>query len=165
MFNDAMLGKQVWRLFHVRNSLVFKVLSTKYFPSSNIFDAELSLRCSFAWKSIMQTRDGVLKGARWRVGNGVNIQIWQHRWLPIEGGGKVLSPQWDPSLQVVCDLFLPGSRIWNEELIDQSFYSWEAKIIKSIPVSKYVAADALIWPLSSNGEYTVRSAYKLLVGL
>ena len=77
----------------------------------------------------------------------------------------MLSPQWDPSLQVVRDLFLPSLRIWNEELIDQIFYSWEAKIIKSIPVSKYVAADALIWPLSSNGEYTVRSAYKLLVGL
>ena len=76
MFNDAMLGKQVWRLFHVRNSLVFKVLSTKYFPSSNIFDVEPSLQCSFAWKSIMQARDGVLKGAGWRVGNGVNIQIW-----------------------------------------------------------------------------------------
>ena len=39
MFNDAMLGKQVWRLFHVRNSQVFKVLSAKYFPLGNIFDA------------------------------------------------------------------------------------------------------------------------------
>ena len=92
MFNDEMLGKQVWHLFHVRNSLVFKVLSTKYFLSGNIFDAELSPRCSFAWRSIMQARDGVLKGARWRVSDGVNIQIWQHRWLLIEGGGRVLSP-------------------------------------------------------------------------
>ena len=68
-------------------------------------------------------------------------------------------------MQIVCDLFLPSSRIWNEELIDQSFYSWKVEIIKSIPVSKYAAADALIWHLSTNGEYTVRSAYKLLVGL
>ena len=48
MFNDAMLGKQVWQLFHVRNSLVFKVFQAKYFPSSNIFDAEVSPHCSFA---------------------------------------------------------------------------------------------------------------------
>ena len=113
----------------------------------------------------MQARDGVLKGARWRVSDGVNIQIWQHRWLPIEGGGRVLSPQWDSSLQMVRDLFLPGSRIWNEELIDQCFYPWEAEIIKGIPISKYAAVDALIWPLSSNREYTVRSAYKLLARL
>ena len=48
MFNDAMLGKQVWQLFHVRNSLVFKVFQAKYFPSGNIFDAEVSPHCSFA---------------------------------------------------------------------------------------------------------------------
>ena len=64
MFNDAMLEKQVWRLFHVRNSLVFKVFQAKYFPSSNIFDAEVSPRCSFAWRSILQAHDGVLRGAR-----------------------------------------------------------------------------------------------------
>ena len=77
----------------------------------------------------------------------------------------MLSPQWDPSLQVVRDLFLPSLRIWNEELIDQSFYLWEVEIIKRIIVSKYATANALIWPLSSNGEYIVRSAYRLLVGL
>ena len=77
----------------------------------------------------------------------------------------MLSPQWDPSLQVVRDMFLPGSRIWNEELIDQSFYLWEVEIIKRILVSKYATANALIWPMSSNGEYRVRSAYRLLVGL
>ena len=77
----------------------------------------------------------------------------------------MLSPQWDSSLQMVRDLFLPGSRIWNEELIDQCFYPWEAEIIKGIPISKYAAVDALIWPQSSNREYTVRSAYKLLARL
>ena len=45
---------------------------------------------------------------------------------------------------MVHDLFLPGSRIWNEELIDQNFYSWEAEIIKGIHVSEYAAIDALI---------------------
>ena len=49
MFNDAMLGKQVWHLFHDMNSLVFKVFQAKYFLSGNIFDAKKSPRCSFAW--------------------------------------------------------------------------------------------------------------------
>ena len=70
MFNDAMLGKQVWHLFHEKNSLVYKVFRAKYFQSNNVFDAKESLRCSFAWHSILQVWEGVLKGARWSVGNG-----------------------------------------------------------------------------------------------
>ena len=54
MFNDAMLGKQVWHLFHDRNSLVYKVFRAKYFQSDNIFDAKESPRCSYAWQSILQ---------------------------------------------------------------------------------------------------------------
>ena len=48
MFNDAMLQKQVWCLFHDRNSLVYKVFRAKYFQSDNIFDAKESPRCSYA---------------------------------------------------------------------------------------------------------------------
>ena len=76
MSNDAMLGKQVWRLFHERNSLVYKVFWAKYFQSSNIFDAKESSRCSFAWQSILQAREGVLRGARWWLGNRKDISIW-----------------------------------------------------------------------------------------
>ena len=96
------------------------------------------------------------------MGDGQNIHIWQHRWLPSEGGGRLISPQRDTSLQVVSDLFLPDSTNWNETLIDQHFYPWEASAIKSIPVSPFGAADALIWPMLSDGEYMVKSAYQLL---
>lgn len=96
------------------------------------------------------------------MGDGQNIDIWQHRWLPSEGGGGVISPQLDPSLWVVSNLFLPGSTNWNENLIDQHFYPWEAEVIKSIPLNLFGAANALIWPVSSDGGYMVRSAYQLL---
>ena len=59
-------------------------------------------------------------------------------------GGCVLIPQRDHSLQMVSDLFLPGSRSWNEELIDLNFYHWEAEVIKGIPVSQIVDLDTLV---------------------
>ena len=141
------------------------MFQAKYFQSGNIFDARESTMCSFARRSISQAREGVLKGARWRVGDGKNILIWQHCWLPTAGGGCVLTPQRDPSLQMVSNLFLPGSRRWNEELIDLNFYHWEAKVIKAIPMSQFVNLDTLLWPFSSDGVYSVRSVYRLLMEL
>jgi len=49
------------------------VFKPKYFPSGCILDVEINSRSSFAWKSIMQARDVIFKGARWRVGDGSTI--------------------------------------------------------------------------------------------
>ena len=81
------------------------MFSAKYFPFGNIFDAVVSLRCSFAWRSILQAREGVLRGAWWRVGDERDINIWRDCWLPSNlggWGGGILSPQMDLSLKVVC---------------------------------------------------------------
>ena len=68
----------------------------------------------------------------------------------------------DLSLNVVRDLYLPGTNLWNEELLDLKFYPWEPEAIKNIHVSQIEVVDALIWPHTSDGVYSVRSAYHLL---
>ena len=64
---------------------------------------------------------------------------------------------------MVQDLSMPSSRRWNEELIDVNFYPWEVAGIKGIHVSQAVDLDALVWPLTSDGMYSVCSAYRLYV--
>ena len=45
-------------------------------------EASESSRGSYAWKSILHCRDVIKRGACWRIGNGRDVQIWQHTWLP-----------------------------------------------------------------------------------
>lgn len=39
---------------------------------------------------------------------------------------------------------------------------WEAEMIQHIPVSDGCVEDLLIWPLTLDGNYSVRSAYQML---
>ena len=80
-FNEALLAKQVWRLSEDKPSLFHRFFKAKFFPRGSIFDAKEG-RGSFAWNSILKSRDLIKRGSHWRVGNGENIPIYGANWLP-----------------------------------------------------------------------------------
>ena len=161
-FNNALLAKQVWRLFHQKDTLLYWVFKTKFFSSGSIFYATIPTKCSYAWGSILQARGVIQKGAIWRVGDEQSIKVWEHRWLPDPVNRKIVSPNLNHAISRVSDLLMPNVQSWNVELIDQTFMGWGAEEIKRIHVSGIGQDDAYIWPFTSDGEYSVRSAYYLL---
>lgn len=161
-FNMTMLAKQVWRLFHQNETLLYKVFGAKYFLMGSILDTLVPLKCSYAWRSILQSKDVIQKGAIWRVGDGWMVDIWNHRWLPDPGQRRVVSPRNGASVEKVCDRFYPNTKLWDIELLQDLFYPWEVDLIKKIYVSAVSNKDVLVWPLSLNGNYSVKSAYRLL---
>jgi hypothetical protein len=61
----------------------------------------------------------------------------------------------------VSDLIDVSILRWNCSLIDSSFSAYEAKIIKSIPSCPSLPPNKVIWNGTSNGMFSVRSAYHL----
>ena len=90
------------------------------------------------------------------------IDIWSHSWLPDVGQSRVILPRSGAGAEKVCDLFYPNSKIWDPGLIQHIFYPWEAEKILNIHVSEVNTEDTLVWPLSPDGDYSVKSAYRLL---
>ena len=104
----------------------------------------------------------VQQGLRWSVGNGESIQVWGDRWLPSTSTYKVVSPKLflheDTRVSEFIDPDVAG---WKGGALDAVFLPHEAELIKSIPISLQLPEDKLIWALTSNGFFSVCSAYKL----
>ena len=98
MFNKELLGKQVRRLLHKYESLLYRVFKAKFFPNGIIMNARDKQRGSFAWKSILQAHRVINHGVVWRVGNGRLIKPWNHSWLP-EKSYRCLISSRNPSLE------------------------------------------------------------------
>ena len=162
-FNDAMLAKQVWRLLTNEDSLFFRFFKAKIFPKGSILEAKEGTG-SFAWKSILRGREIIQKGMLWRVGNGSSIQIYHDNWLPDPSLKKIISkPFHFDNHEKVSSLIDKVGHCWSQEVIDANFLPSEAAIIKAIPLSFGECIDVRTWPLNTDGVYSVKPGYQLLV--
>ena len=164
LFNQAMLGKQAWRLIENPSSLVAKVLSSRYFPNSNFLEAELGNYPSYSWRSILWGREVVQAGCITRIGDGKNTKILGDNWLPKPSlfrpwGAKHISPNAKVSVLITND----GS--WHRDLILNNFVPEDVEAILSLPLGKTRKVDSKRWFYESNGRYSVRSGYRIAVAI
>ncbi|KAL4600689.1 hypothetical protein ACB092_11G216400 [Castanea dentata] len=119
-----------------------------------------------AWHSILKGRDVLLKGARWRVGCGEAISIWNDAWLPSLEHPQIRSnivPGFEDGK--VSDLINPFTRQWDLNLVHGLLSPEEAVLVISIPLSGTPVEDKIIWPFTPSGNYYVKSGSKFLANL
>lgn len=63
----------------------------------------------------------------------------------------------------VCDLFVPNDVQWDVEMLHELFLPRDVEAILAIPLCSNEVEDMCIWHYGRNGEYTVRSAYRLVM--
>jgi hypothetical protein len=104
IYNLAMLAKQGWRLHVYPNSLLNQCLKAKYYPHSDVLQAQAGNLLSFTWRSIQHALWILNKGSCLKIGTGSDVNIWTVNWLPQQNGYKILTPKENHSPTLVSDL-------------------------------------------------------------
>ncbi|KAA3483393.1 LINE-1 reverse transcriptase isogeny [Gossypium australe] len=81
LFNLALLGRQVWRLTQFKDTLCYKVLSSKYFPNRDIFRPKVVDKPLYTWSSIANAAKALENSFVWLVGDGKSIDIRNDNWV------------------------------------------------------------------------------------
>ncbi|KAL0416485.1 UNVERIFIED_CONTAM: hypothetical protein Slati_3480400 [Sesamum latifolium] len=101
-------------------------------------------------------------GCRWRVGSSSLIRAWSEHWFPRPRSFRPITPAPTPSGNLyVSDLINPVSSEWDVGKVQELFWPLDTDVIVGIPLSYTGEHDLLDWHYSSNGMFSVRSAYHL----
>ena len=123
-FNEALLAKQLWRLHQQPYSLLTRIYKARYYPHACLWKVEQGVAPSYAWRSILGARKLLLKGVRWRVGNGRSINIWWDRWIGGAGSGYVITPRrLLHENACVSTLIDENNGYWRDDLIKEVFFA------------------------------------------
>ena len=81
-FNKAMLAKACWRIITCPNSLSTRLLKSKYCIDNDFWTAEFRQGGSCVWQSLCWGKELLVKGLRWRLGDGTKIRVFKDPWVP-----------------------------------------------------------------------------------
>jgi hypothetical protein len=161
LFNQALLARQAWRLVQNPNSLCARIIKARYFPHGDILNTVFAYDPSPAWKGIEFGLELLKFGIIKRVGNGRSIQIIRDNWIPRKEGLKITNMKKNSRRRWVNQLFVPGSKAWNPNLLQELFHEHDVEAIASISIPESDSEDRIAWHYEKNGMFSVRSAYHL----
>ncbi|OVA15343.1 Reverse transcriptase zinc-binding domain [Macleaya cordata] len=110
-------------------------------------------------------RDHIKDNLLWSIGDGEHVRIWVDPWVPSIPGFKLIPPDignQHSNLVWVKDLFRPGTKEWNIELLNGIFSEFEIRAIKDVHIPVAPRGDKLLWIENRTGQFTTKSLYSLL---
>ncbi|XP_057793037.1 uncharacterized protein LOC131009639 [Salvia miltiorrhiza] len=156
-FNQALLAKQAWRIIKKPDSLLARIMQKRYFKDGNFLAARVSPNSSFTWRSICWGKELLLRGLRWKVGDGKSISAFEDSWIPGFGPcGVCLSPLFQGA---TVSAFLDNDGGWNLAKLIEAFPTYLLDAILSIDPLKANGSDCRFWTFDEKGQYSVKSGY------
>lgn len=160
--NQGLLLSAAWRIAKDPHGFLHNILKSKYFNDSSIWRPKPNLPKSAFWTSVLKVIPLLHRNSFYQITQG-NISIWNTPWCeawPRIYDDLILQEANFSYPAVVSDLWIPGQKLWNNDLIDSLFMQPTASIIKRTPIISLVDPDILCWKLTPNGQCTSKSAYR-----
>lgn len=155
-FNNAMLGRQAWRIIHNNRCLLSTIYQAKYGTGDIGSPFMCKSTPSTLARPICNRINEILRDCHWRVGNGNDIRLSSSLWLPPDRP--------NPDFATVSNL-LDGNERWDRSKVLDIYDLDKAERIMKIPISLIDIADRVVWTASPQGNYTVKDAYNLATTL
>ncbi|MBA0700455.1 hypothetical protein Goari_027322, partial [Gossypium aridum] len=164
LFSLILLGRKLWRLLTFKDTLCYHVLSSKYFPSGDIFHLKVVNKPSYTWTSIAIAAKALKNGFGWHVGEGNIIDIRKDKW-GFEGlnGDSLCSTTLTIYERKVKDLWNNNHTCWNKESVHKLYgYTMGYQICK-MPIFFNGLNDIRVWFHNPYGFYTSKFSYSWLL--
>lgn len=87
--NYALLAKLGWKLAVGDESLWCEIIQAKYVKEKSFFEIQKIKGSSPGWKGIISSKQFLLSGACYKIGNGLKVNPWKEPWL-LDLTGRVL---------------------------------------------------------------------------
>ncbi|XP_074299000.1 putative mitochondrial protein AtMg00310 [Silene latifolia] len=134
--NQALLGKQAWRLLTSSECLWARLMRSKYYTGGSFLEAGLEYNPSYTWRGIVGAWKVVEMGLRKRIGNGADTYIWKDAWITGTHSGRVLSPCFgDPNILKVSELMTENGHAWDEQKLGLYLLPFEHERVRNIRLS------------------------------
>jgi hypothetical protein len=151
VLNQAMLARQCWRIIKNPNSLCARLLKSVYYPNGNFLATVFRQDASPSWRGIEHGLELIKEGIIWRIGNGEKTNIWRDNWIPRSYNMRPTAGKTNSRIRKVSQLLLPGTNLWNEDLVKEVFYAQDASWILNLRLPNQTIHDFLAWHYERTG--------------
>lgn len=131
----------------------------KYLTHSSFFEYKPKQKDSHIWRKILEQREILRKGIRWKIGNGQHINFWLDNWAFHNNLLDTLhkSPHEVDLNLTLQDVILPSKK-WDITKLSSLVPTHIIRIIQALHIPSSDIKDTPIWGYSTNGLFTVKSA-------
>lgn len=160
--NQGLILSAAWRLAKEPHSQLAQILRAKYHHDTSIWRAKSNVPKSTFWTSVLKVRPLLVSAIAYQIvddSSSVWSTPWFHGWEGIYDNLIIQQQPFTYPAQVK-DLWIPGQKRWNANLINSLFSPAVADSILQTPIITAAGQDILVWKLTPAGQFSPKSAYR-----